>query len=89
MNTTRSNRKKPLWLTGEETCSLLALVVASPLAMGEVEERAMHKLGDLCRAFFREEADIATAARTPPRPRPSARAFRRPRLARKRPVVPA
>jgi hypothetical protein len=46
---------KPLWLTQEEAAHLLELSVASGVRVNGAEERTLQKLGDLCRAFWRED----------------------------------
>jgi hypothetical protein len=45
---------KALWLTQDEACGLLQLSVASTADLGGVEDAVLLKLGDLCRAFFRD-----------------------------------
>jgi hypothetical protein len=77
MRSTRGrNPKRPVWLTREEAYRLLALVVASPLPMGELEDGVMQKVGTLCRAFLRDEAavspDPVPSAISPPAPRVAA-----------------
>jgi hypothetical protein len=61
---------KSLLLTREEAFALLELAVASPSSPGEGENAALVKLGELCRAFFRDEA-LPPPCRSVPAPSPS------------------
>jgi hypothetical protein len=56
-------RERPLWLTREEAFGLLELSVASMACLGEAEEAVLHKVGQICRAFVRDEAAPADGAR--------------------------
>lgn len=56
MNTERLAKAKPLWLTAEEASDLLSMAVASAVDLGDAEERILQKLGEFCRACFRDEA---------------------------------
>jgi hypothetical protein len=55
--------EKPLWLTREEAFGLLELSIASMARLGEAEEAVLHKVGQICRAFVRDEAASANGAR--------------------------
>jgi hypothetical protein len=46
---------KPLWLTREEALQLLEVSVTASADLTQVEESAVPKLGDLCRAFLRDD----------------------------------
>src|SRR2546427_11052239 len=61
---------KPLWLTREEAFGLLGLSIASMADHGEAEEQALLKLGELCRAFFRDEGEPASGEEQTTAPAP-------------------
>jgi hypothetical protein len=46
---------KPLWLTRQEALRLVELSVTSTADLTQFEKGALRKLGDLCRAFLRED----------------------------------
>jgi hypothetical protein len=55
MDADATTRARPLWLTREEAGHLLALAIASQANLGEAEERVLLKLGQVVRAFLRDE----------------------------------
>jgi hypothetical protein len=46
---------KPLWLTRQEALRLAELSITSTVDLTQVESDALRKLGDLCRAFMRDD----------------------------------
>jgi hypothetical protein len=48
-------RLKPLWLNRAEALQLLELSVTSTAALAQDEHGALLKLGEVCRAFLRDD----------------------------------